>query len=113
MVFKDANEVMLGGWGADWPNASTVIPPLFVQGWNLSRVDDKAFNEKVKAASVELDRNTQATLWHELSKEAAAQMWIVPTRFGKDQRLAGTKVGPIFSWAAYGSWPYPIMYAAQ
>ncbi len=113
VVFKDANEVMLGGWGADWPNASTVIPPLFVQGWNLSRVDDKAFNEKVKAASVELDRNTQATLWHELSKEAAAQMWIVPTRFGKDQRLAGTKVGPIFSWAAYGSWPYPIMYAAQ
>lgn len=113
VVFQDANEIMLGGWGADWPNASTVLPPLFVQGWNLSRVDDPAFNEKVKAASVELDRNKQATMWQELSKEAAEQMWIIPTRFGRDQRLAGSKVGPIFSWSAYGSFPYPIMYAIQ
>ena len=113
VVFQDANEIMLGGWGADWPNASTVLPPLFVQGWNLSRVDDPAFNEKVKAASVELDRNKQATMWQELSKEAAEQMWIIPTRFGRDQRLAGSKVGPIFSWSAYGSFPYPIMYAVQ
>ncbi len=113
VVFENGNEIMLGGWGADWPNASTVLPPLFVQGWNLSRVDDPAFAEKVKAASIEIDRNKQATMWHELSKEAAAQMWIVPTRFGRDQRLAGTKVGPVFSWAAYGSYPYPIMYAVQ
>ena len=111
VVFENGNEIMLGGWGPDWPNASTVIPPLFVQGWNLSRVDDKAFAEKVSAASVELDRETQAAAWHELSKEAAAKMWVVPTRFGRDQRLAGTKVGPIYSWSAYGSFPYPIMYA--
>lgn len=113
VVFENGNEIMLGGWGADWPNASTVIPPLFVQGWNLSQVEDKAFNEKVKAASVELDRNTQATMWQELNTEAASQMWIIPTRFGRDQRMAGTKVGPIFSWSAYGSYPYPIMYAVQ
>jgi peptide/nickel transport system substrate-binding protein len=113
VVFENGNEIMTGGWGPDWPNASTVIPPLFVQGWNLSRVDDPAFAEKVSAASVELDRNTQATMWHELSKEAAQKMWVVPTRFGRDQRLAGTKVGPIFSWSAYGSFPYPIMYATQ
>ena len=113
VVFENGNEVMTGGWGADWPNASTVLPPLFVQGWNLSRVDDKEFNDLVSAASVELDRNTQATEWHELSKYAAEKMWVVPTRFGRDQRLAGTKVGPIFSWSAYGSYPYPIMYAAQ
>jgi peptide/nickel transport system substrate-binding protein len=113
VVFENGNEIMTGGWGPDWPNASTVLPPLFVQGWNLSRVDDKAFADKVAAASVELDRDTQATMWHELSKEAAQKMWVVPTRFGRDQRLAGTKVGPIFSWSAYGSYPYPIMYAAQ
>ena len=113
VVFENGNEIMTGGWGPDWPNASTVLPPLFVQGWNLSRVDDKAFADKVAAASVELDRDTQATMWHELSKEAAQKMWVVPTRFGRNQRLAGTKVGPIFSWSAYGSFPYPIMYAAQ
>jgi peptide/nickel transport system substrate-binding protein len=113
VVFENGNDIMLGGWGPDWPNASTVLPPLFVQGWNLSRVKDKAFNDRVAAAQVELDREKQATMWHELSKEAAAQMWVVPTRFGRDQRLAGTKVGPIFSWSAYGSFPYPIMYATQ
>ncbi len=113
VIFENGNEIMTGGWGPDWPNASTVIPPLFVQGWNLSRVDDPAFAEKVSAAMVELNRETQATMWHELSKEAAKKMWVVPTRFGRDQRLAGTKVGPIFSWAAYGSYPYPIMYAVQ
>jgi peptide/nickel transport system substrate-binding protein len=113
VVYENGNEIITGGWGPDWPNASTVIPPLFVQGWNLSRVDDPAFAEKVQAAQVELNRETQATKWHELSKEAAQKMWVVPTRFGRDQRLAGTKVGPIFSWSAYGSFPYPIMYAAQ
>ncbi|MFM1964835.1 MAG: hypothetical protein RL134_560 [Actinomycetota bacterium] len=113
VVFENGNEIMTGGWAPDWPNASTVLPPLFVQGWNLSRVDDPAFADKVKAASIEGDRNTQATMWHELSKEAAQKMWVVPTRFGRDQRLAGTKVGPIFSWSAYGSFPYPIMYAVQ
>ena len=113
VVFENGNEIMTGGWAPDWPNASTVLPPLFVQGWNLSRVDDKAFADKVAAASVEGNRDTQATMWHELSKEAAQKMWVVPTRFGRDQRLAGTKVGPIFSWSAYGSFPYPIMYATQ
>ncbi len=113
VVLKDGNEIMLGGWGPDLPNASTVIPPLFVQGWNLSKVDDKEFNKQVQAASVELDRETQAAMWQELDKIAAQKMWTVPTRFGRDQRLAGTGVGPIFSWAAYGSYPYPIMYAAQ
>ena len=113
VVFENPNEVMLGGWGPDWPNASTVLPPLYVQGWNLSRVDDKEFAKKVKAASSELDREKQATMWQELSKEAAQKMWTVPTRFGRDQRLAGTNVGPVFSWSAYGSYPYPIMYAVQ
>ena len=96
-----------------WSAYTTFGGSLFVQGWNLSRVDDPAFAEKVQAAQVELNRETQATKWHELSKEAAQQMWVVPTRFGRDQRLAGTKVGPIFSWSAYGSYPYPIMYAVQ
>ena len=71
VVFKDPNELIAGGWGPDWPNASTVIPPLFTLegGWDLARVDDKAFNEKVQAASVELDRATQATMWQDLNTE--------------------------------------------
>ena len=102
---------MGGGWGPDWPNASTVIPPLFTQagGWDLSQVDDPDFNAKVTAAQIELDRAKQATMWQELNTYAASQMWIVPTRFGLEQRLAGNKVGPVFIWPAYGSWPYADM----
>jgi len=104
-----------GGWGPDWPNASTVIPPLFTHegGWDLSEVEDKDFNVKVKAAQTELDRPTQATMWQDLNKEAALNAWIIPTRFGLTQVIAGTKVQPVYQWAPYGSWPYAEMYVTQ
>ena len=89
-----ATELMNNGWGPDWPNASTVIPPLFTQkgGWDVSRVNDKAFNAKVDAALSETDRTKQAELWKALNKEAMKQAWVVPTLFENDQRLAGSKV---------------------
>lgn len=108
---EKAHELMAAGWGPDWPNASTVIPPLTTLkgGFDLSRWDDAAWNDKVAAASQELDRTKQATLWQALNTEAAQKMLVIPTRFGRDQRLAGTKVGPVYSWPAYGSWPYAVM----
>ena len=116
VVFGDSShEFGTGGWGADWPNASTVIPPLFTVkgGWDLSRLDDKAYNDKVEAAQAELDRAKQATLWQALNKEAAENVYAIPTFFGLSQTLAGNKVGPIYRWSAYGSWPYGDMYVVQ
>ena len=86
---------MWASWGPDWSNASTVIPELFTPngGFDLSQVDDKAFNEKTAQAKASTDRQAQAELWKELNKEAMEQVWVVPTRFGRDQRLAGSKVG--------------------
>jgi peptide/nickel transport system substrate-binding protein len=100
------------GWGADWPNASTVIPPLLTQigGWDLSQLDDADFNAKVDAALTELDRAKQATLWQALNKEAAEMVYTIPTFFGLSQTIAGTGVAPAYRWAAYGSWPYGAMY---
>lgn len=100
------------GWGADWPNASTVLPPLLTQkgGWDLSQLDDPAINAKVEAALTELDRAKQATLWQELNKEAAENVYTLPTFFGLSQTIAGTKVAPAYRWAAYGSWPYAALY---
>ena len=115
-------ELVRLGWGPDWPNASTVIPELFDPsgGFNLSRSDDKAFNEKVAQAKAETDRDAQAELWKELNKEAMAQVWAVPTRFEFDQRLAGSKVktpsgkdGNIYLWSPFGSWPYGELYVEQ
>lgn len=102
----------MAGWGADWPNASTVLPPLLTQkgGWDLSQLEDPAINAKVEAALTELDRAKQATLWQELNKEAAENVYTLPTFFGLSQTIAGTKIAPAYRWAAYGSWPYAALY---
>ncbi len=112
---KKADELMWAGWGPDWPNASTVIPPLFVSGWNISQVDDADFTAAVKDASTDLDRQSQATKWQALNTETVQQAWIVPTLFGLQQRVAGTGIGQdvIYSWPAYGSWPYGAMWVNQ
>ncbi|MGN6612981.1 MAG: ABC transporter substrate-binding protein [Angustibacter sp.] len=110
------------GWGPDWLNASTVIPELFTPtgGFNLSRADDKAFNEKAKAAKGETDRAKQGEMWKELNKEAMQQAWVLPTRFGREQRLSGSKVGSasgdggkVYLWAPYGSWSYGDLYVKK
>jgi peptide/nickel transport system substrate-binding protein len=110
-----AHELINAGWGPDWPNASTVIPELFTPsgGFNLSQADDPAFNAASDAAKVELDRAKQAADWQALNKTASEDVFTIPTRFGRDQRLPGAKVGNAYLWAAYGSWPYGDMYVTK
>jgi peptide/nickel transport system substrate-binding protein len=117
-----ATELMGNGWGPDWPNASTVIPPIFTPkgGWDVSYNDDKAFNAKVETALSETDRAKQATMWQELNKEAMKQVWVVPTLFENDQRLAGSKIksasgknGQLYIGGAAGNWPYVDMYVEK
>jgi peptide/nickel transport system substrate-binding protein len=114
VVFDPGNpgDFGTGGWGADWPNASTVIPPLLtvVGGWDLSQLDDADLNARVQEAATELDRAKQATLWQALNKEASENVYTIPTFFGLSQTIAGTKVAPAYRWSAYGSWPYGAMY---
>jgi len=109
---KKSGEFGTAGWGADWPNASTVIPPLFTQkgGWDLSQLDDATLNQAVDAAQTDTDRADQAKKWQDLNKQVVENMWVLPTFFGLSQTLAGKKVGPIYRWPAYGSWPYGQMY---
>jgi peptide/nickel transport system substrate-binding protein len=124
IVFDPAKEgdLVLAGWGPDWSNASTVIPELFTPsgGFNLSQADDKSFNTKVDAAKAMTDRDAQAEQWKALNKEAMSNVWVVPTRFGREQRLAGSKVksasgkgGNVYIWAPYGSWSYGDLYVQK
>jgi peptide/nickel transport system substrate-binding protein len=110
-----AGDFGTGGWGADWPNASTVLPPLFTQkgGWDLSQVDDKQFNTDVDTALTTLDRTAQEGLWQALNKRATENVFAIPTFFGVAQDLAGNKVGGLYRWPAYGSWPYGQLYITQ
>ena len=116
---KKAGDFGMGGWGPDWPNASTVIPPLFTQegGWDLSQVNDTAFNAEVKAAQTETDRAKQSTLWQALNVETMKNVWIIPTFFPLAQGMMGTKLatgttpdGSLYRWGPYGSNPYGDLY---
>ena len=112
---KKAHELINAGWGPDWPNASTVIPELLTPsgGFNLSQYDNPAYTKAAEAAKVETDRAKQAKMWQDLNTQAMKDVAVVPTRFGREERITGTKVGNVYLWPAYGSWPYAIMYAQQ
>ena len=116
------NELSNSGWSPDWPNASTVIPPLTTPlgGFDLSRGSDAAYLKRIDAAQIEPDRAKQSVAWQELNKYVMEQAWVIPTLFEKGQRLAGSKVGSksgpdgkVYNWAAYGSWPYADMYVQK
>jgi len=119
-VFTNGHNFGTAGWGADWPNASTVIPPLFTDkgGWNLSHVKDTAMETQINAAFAELDRAKQAADWQALNKYATENVYAIPTFFGKSQTIAGNGVGvavdgapgAMYRWAAYGSWPYAQLF---
>jgi peptide/nickel transport system substrate-binding protein len=116
-VFDEAKQGALssGGWGPDWPNASTVIPEIYGKngGFNLSRIVDPAFDAKIEAARVIEDRVEQGKAWAALNTEASAQFWVIPTRFGKAQRIWGSKLGNSYLWAPYGSYPYGVMFVKK
>ncbi|MEO8273392.1 MAG: ABC transporter substrate-binding protein [Chloroflexota bacterium] len=101
-----------GGWGADWPSASTVIPALFSDagGWDLSNVADPAFNAAIRDVEATADRAERAQKWQALNRRAVENGWVIPTFFSRSYRMAGTNVGPIYQWPAYQSWPYAEMY---
>ena len=52
------------------------------------------------------DRAAQAKAWQDLNTEAAGLGLVIPTRFGLEQRLVGSKVENAYIWGPYGSWPY-------
>lgn len=117
-----ATTLMENGWGPDWPNASTVIPPLFTKkgGWDMSRAYDKAYGAKIEAALSETDRAKQSQLWQDLNKEAMQQAWVVPFQFELDNRLGGSKVKSasgknqnLYIGGAAGNWPYNDMYVEK
>jgi hypothetical protein len=52
------------------------------------------------------DRAAQAKEWQALNTEAMKKALILPTRFGLEQRIHGSKVTGAYIWGPYGSWPY-------
>ena len=67
-TYKNETDFLASGWGADWANASTVIPELWGDGCcnytqNKKTPEYAGFIKKVNLALVELDRKKQAKMW--------------------------------------------------
>ena len=103
------SDLSLAGWGADWANASTVIPQLYIinGGFDLSQnatdPNYPAFAAKVAVAMKTTNRQDQAKLWKELDTTAMSNFWVLPTIFGKAQFVWGSKVGGGFFWVPQGN----------
>lgn len=104
------------GWGADWANASTVVPPLFIKegGFNLTQnwktPEYAGFKAKSDAALNETNRAKQAKMWQELAQYAMDQYWIARPIFGKQQFSWGSKVGGVFYWEPQGTFGFGGLY---
>jgi len=81
------HDVVWGGWGADWPSASTVIPPLFdgrVQlnaastGNDYGYYNNPELNKMIDAAYAETDLDKQAKMWGDQDEFLAKDVAYIP-----------------------------------
>ena len=113
------SDLSTSGWGADWANASTVIPELYTTagGFNLSQNSKdpayKAFEDKVNLAMKTTDRKKQAALWKQLDSEAMKNFWVLPTLFGKAQEVWGSAVSNAFFWVPQGNLAFGKLWINQ
>jgi peptide/nickel transport system substrate-binding protein len=87
-------------WGADWPSASTVIPPLYdgrviAEGaQNYSQVNDPHVNSEIDRINKITDPAKAAAEWEKLDKYLLTEIVnVVPTAYYKQTQIAGSKIG--------------------
>jgi peptide/nickel transport system substrate-binding protein len=87
-------------WSADWPSASTVIPPLYdgraiADGaTNRSQVNDPKINSEIDRISEISDPAKAAAEWQKLDQYIVKDVVnIVPTAYYKQVQIAGSRIG--------------------
>ncbi|MDH6220129.1 ABC transporter substrate-binding protein [Streptomyces pseudovenezuelae] len=87
-------------WGADWPSASTVLPPLYdgrliADGsQNYSQVNDEHVNSEIDRINKITDPVKSAAAWEKLDQYLLTKVVnVVPTAYYKQIQIAGSKVG--------------------
>jgi peptide/nickel transport system substrate-binding protein len=95
------SDVIWGGWGADWPSVSTVIPPLFDSRINLTPASNgqdygnyksDEVNSMIDDALAEPDLDAAATKYQDIDKKLAEDVAYVPLDITKFYYLRGSKV---------------------
>lgn len=98
------------GWGADWPNGSTVIPPT-MDGRNLadgtnnySFLNDPKVNSEIDRINQITDLPQQAAQWEKLSEYVLqTDTSQIPFVFDKYFNLYGSGLGGVTYNEIYGS----------
>ncbi|MDQ1586184.1 MAG: peptide/nickel transport system substrate-binding protein [Actinomycetota bacterium] len=103
------NELALVGWGPDWTNGSSVIPPLFdgrllvpEGNNNYAQLNDPAINAGIATANQETDLTKQATLWGDLDQKVLEDAAVVPLIYDRNNQLQGSKVTGGFLHSFFG-----------
>jgi peptide/nickel transport system substrate-binding protein len=113
------NDMSNATWGADYNNASTVIPELFTkegsfnlcQNWNDSKYEP--FLNIVNKALKETDRKKQAVLWKQAAQYVMDEYWILTPIFRKTQLVWGSKVGNVFFHIPYSTYLFGKIYVKK
>ena len=114
----DAPDLMIYAWGYDWPNASTIYPPLFrsdlvgtdIVGENKSRVQDKTLDALMAKALAETNPAKQTALWEQADKYVIHTIAaVVPMYQNKTLLWRGSNVGNQYNSIA-NSFDYANVY---
>jgi peptide/nickel transport system substrate-binding protein len=99
---KNNYDIYGNAWGADWPSASTVIPPLYdgrqIQDGaaNYSHINDPHVNSEIDRINKITDQAKAADAWWALNRYIMEKVLpVVPTFYYKQVQLYGSKVGGV------------------
>ncbi|MCU1592244.1 MAG: bldKB [Frankiales bacterium] len=99
---KNTYDLYGGGWGADWPSASTVIPPTLdgrtiADGSpNYEHFNDPEVNKEMDRILLETNLEQAAKDWGALDKKIMEKVPYIPRLYDKATTLHGPKVGGVF-----------------
>ncbi|MBC7372692.1 MAG: ABC transporter substrate-binding protein, partial [Frankiales bacterium] len=95
-------DVYGGGWGADWPSGSTVVPPtldgrkISDGSPNYSHYNNPAANTEMDRTSAETDLVQAGKDWAALDKKIMMDVPYIPRLYDKATQVHGPKVGGVF-----------------
>jgi len=103
-------DIYLGGWGSDWPDAGTVIPPVFdgrtitpTGNQNLSYFNEPSVGTEIDRIATIKDAGERAKAWAALDKKIMTDYApVVPAYYDANYTLIGSKVGNAFVSDAFG-----------
>lgn len=108
---KDTYDVFWANWGADWPSASTVLPPLFDSRINLTDdgsgrdygyVDDDKLNTMMTKASRTGDDADRADAWRAADRRLVSRGDYIALAQRKSLLVAGSDVRNLAASEVYG-----------